>query len=1160
MSRHHRHRHHHRHQRRHLDHRPQAPQVATSTIASILRIHPRFMRSVQLERDIADPSSSRGYILTETAKQAFERITASFQTGSTQRAWRIAGDYGSGKTDFALALARVAAARTNELPKDLHKFAPSQKLLPILATGDQEPLAHTLMRALGHPVRTKPGASPARITSEDILTRIASSVAKARRKGYTGAILIMDELGKNLEFAASHPDQDDIFLLQRLGEEAPRSGNTPLVVVGILHQAVAAYSGSLHSAGKKEWTKIAGRFEEIVYTHHLEQVATLLAATLRVDTARLPQALHDESKAAMRSALSLGLYGASAATALVDMAPQLFPLHPTLIPALVKVMRRFGQNERSLFGFVSSAEPKALQEHAQQPLDAAGHYRLYHLFDYLRNNLLPAIETGSSHTHWGVIDAVLSSARLSSPEQEQVLKTVALLTLLDTPELPATEEVLALAIANSRGLHKNAVVAAIKNLRDRGLLYERGVVNGFCLWPDTSVNLDDTIAKALEATRQEGADFARLCSHVRLEHIVPRQHYVKTGTLRFAQTQLIPASQLDELLQHQPTLDGKGPDLFIRIVLPEDDAQKRQATHTLQAQYRTFNDGLLLAIADPAPTALAAFADRLAWEWVKNNTPALAGDRYAREEVARQLETAERNLHTRLAHVTNLAAAGAGGMTWFNNREHQQLQSGKELLAFLSRECDHIYHSAPKILNELINRHSPSSAAVSARTRLVEAMATAPDKLFLGMDQTKRPAEMALYISILQVGNFHVNTESGPLFVLPNSPRQDTCRLMPVLNQITTTLQNAGIDALVPLPDIFEVLAKPPYGTRRGLIPFIVAIYLATHHQRVALYEDGTYLHHVGGEEFFRLMKEPQFFHLQYCALEGVRSGLFTQLLELMHYEPRDPKAPDLIDLIRPLVVFISREIPEYARRTDSPSARAVAVRRALLETREPVRLIFTALPKACDLDPVGDPPAIDAREFALRLANAIHDLRTAYPKLIDRLGLAICSAFDLGRGLAIDRPILCERASLLERTITEPSLRAFALRLADTKLDHRAWVESTANLLTRKSPERWVDADEAEFYHQLELMAARFRRVEGAHRLGAKYKLNGHACRIALTRTDGTEVDDLIDWDGLKEDSIHTIQAQISEIITQNGRRGLAAAIRALWTKLESAHLDQQK
>src|SRR5262249_9181503 len=124
-----------------------------------------------------------------------------------------------------------------------------------------------------------------------------------------------------------------------------------------------------------------------------------------------------------------------------------------------------------------------------------------------------------------------------------------------------------------------------------------------------------------------------------------------------------------------------------------------------------------------------------------------------------------------------------------------------------------------------------------------------------------------------------------------------------------------------------------------------------------------------------------------------------------------------------------------------------------------------------------------------------------------------------------------------------------FALRLADSNLNARAWAESVANLLAKKSPERWTDMDEAEFYHQLQLSASRFRRVEALYKLGAKRELNGHACRIALTKHDGFELEDLINWGGLNEDAL---TSEISELITRNGRRGFSAAVKALWNHLQ--------
>jgi hypothetical protein len=430
-------------------------------------------------------------------------------------------------------------------------------------------------------------------------------------------------------------------------------------------------------------------------------------------------------------------------------------------------------------------------------------------------------------------------------------------------------------------------------------------------------------------------------------------------------------------------------------------------------------------------------------------------------------------------------------------------------------------------------------------------MACNPDKPALAMDDSKRPPEMALYLSILREGGLHSETENGWGFHLPH-PKKDDCALLPTFKHITQLLQEQGQDALVAVPIIFQGLSKPPFGIREGLQPFLLAIYIATHHQRVALYEDKTYVPEVRGDLFLRLMKEPQCFHLQYCELDSVRTDVFAQLLRLLAINPRDTEKTDLIDLLRPLTVFISREIPEYARKTNTFSAMAVAVRRALLEAREPTKLVFSMLPEACGLPPIKQGGLTSPEEFASRLRTALHEIRNAYPTLITRLGIAIASAFDLELPLKISRSIIAGRAAQLSAVITEPTLKAFTNRLADLVLDDRAWVESIGNLLARKSCERWLDLDETEFHHQLEIASGRFRRTELAL-IGTTQKLNGHACRLAITKSDGTEVDDLINWEGMDESKIRPVQGEVREILSKHGRHGLAAITRAIWAELDS-------
>jgi hypothetical protein len=80
-------------------------------------------------------------------------------------------------------------------------------------------LGITVLRALG--IRTPNGSRP---STNEVLARTTKAISIARNKGFKGVLLVLDELGKNLEFAVQNREADDIFLLQRLAEEAAHSG------------------------------------------------------------------------------------------------------------------------------------------------------------------------------------------------------------------------------------------------------------------------------------------------------------------------------------------------------------------------------------------------------------------------------------------------------------------------------------------------------------------------------------------------------------------------------------------------------------------------------------------------------------------------------------------------------------------------------------------------------------------------------------------------------------------------------------------------------------------------------------------------------------------------------------------------------------------------
>ena len=201
------------------------------------------------------------------------------------------------------------------------------RFLPILLTGSREPLAVALARAL-HRVLSEQfdGRSKSRVlenlgqtladskpvSDQDALRLLLDANSELISKGKAnGLLLILDELGKFLEFAALHPDRQDIFLLQQLAEASTRSGREPLFTVGLLHQGFNAYADQLSQSAQKEWEKVAGRFEEILFDQPLDQVTHLIRAALNVSEKLRPRGIDARSRNLMRGASDLGCYGAA---------------------------------------------------------------------------------------------------------------------------------------------------------------------------------------------------------------------------------------------------------------------------------------------------------------------------------------------------------------------------------------------------------------------------------------------------------------------------------------------------------------------------------------------------------------------------------------------------------------------------------------------------------------------------------------------------------------------------------------------------------------------------------------------------------------------------------------------------------------------------------
>ena len=203
-------------------------------------------------------------------------------------------------------------------------------------------------------------------TAEWTDTRIVSVLADAAHRdpcSNGGLILFIDEMGKFLESAAGQGS--DIYLFQQLAEAASRS-HQRLLIIGVLHQAFEEYANRLSREMRDEWSKIQGRFIDLAVNTAGEEQIELLSRAIESN-----HHLSEPDELAAAVAEEVRRQRPAASKYLGTTLEACWPLHPVVACLLGPISRRrFGQNQRSIFGFLNSIEPYGFQDFLRQATDS----------------------------------------------------------------------------------------------------------------------------------------------------------------------------------------------------------------------------------------------------------------------------------------------------------------------------------------------------------------------------------------------------------------------------------------------------------------------------------------------------------------------------------------------------------------------------------------------------------------------------------------------------------------------------------------------------------------------------------------------------------------------------------------------------------------------
>ena len=509
-----------------------------------VRIARRFLRSIRIDTDLGEANALDGFICPQSSADVLLTI-ARHVSENRQGAFTWTGPYGSGKSSLVVALSallngnaglqkQAAKVFGQKLTKSILDSLPTGskgwRVLPVVGRRD------TPVNVIGDAVKKAGLVSrlPRGGWNERNLISALTKAAASKPKTHGGLILFVDEMGKFLEAAAQ--DGSDIYILQELAEAASRS-NGRLIIINVLHQAFEEYAHRLSHEMRDEWAKIQGRFIDLVVDTTGEEQIDLISRAIESD--------HHLKKPGKLSTVVANLARrerSGNARQLASMLENCWPLHPVVASLLGPISRRrFGQNQRSIFGFLNSSEPHGFQDYLHNS-DGKAMYGPDQLWDYLRANLEPSILASPDGHRWALATEALERCESIGGDALQIrlLKTIAVVDLFK--ERSGLVANLKLLHSCFPGISIQKIKDALSRLNKWSFTIFKKFLDAHAIYAGSDFDIDKALQIALDEI--DDVDFDLLKTLAGLQPVLAKRHYHKTGAMRWFDVNIVPVNEI----------------------------------------------------------------------------------------------------------------------------------------------------------------------------------------------------------------------------------------------------------------------------------------------------------------------------------------------------------------------------------------------------------------------------------------------------------------------------------------------------------------------------------------------------------------------------------------------------------------------------------------
>lgn len=648
------------------------------------------------------------------------------------------------------------------------------------------------------------------LTNMDVV-KLYQAVAHALKEQthYRGITVIFDEFSKFLEANLDKSKMLNFKIIQDMAEAATRSGDTQLHFTCITHKEILDYSSS------DSFKTVEGRFRKLRFVASSEQSYELISNAL------IKQPTYHEFKDRYAKAFEAVSTDSARLNIFRDLPEEkylqklvygCFPLTPLTAYALLHISELVGQNERTLFTFLTQKDTYSLRTFLEQEKEGFCVMTVEYIYGYFEELFKKEVFNAKIHSIWTKTDAALR--QIKDEAQSNILKAIAIIQMIEDEQIKAIPA----HIKATLMMPEEVFAPAVKTLQKKRILSQKDS-SEYVLLTANGVDIQNAVDSYVKTKLPRINECEVLERAYDLGFVLPRAYNDDYGMTRCFKKIYMDASvfiqyQTSKQLLDEYPFDG----LVIHIV-----CRQEALLPNVMDKLRTFVEAPQIVLC----VSRLAFNHELLLKQYEAATKLLEtqetnGDPHYKEELEVHLEDLRRRIQSL---VDEMYAPSSVNSSFANHKGELLVRHQVDLNKAISSICTECYDKTPVVNNEMVNKRKLNTQNTKARDLVVDWILRDSEEAEIPCIPGYGP-EVSIFKSAFQYKGLHKST------------KPDDAGLNEVLTIISRFIAGCAKEH-GNFVELYETLTAMPYGMRTGIIPLYIAYAMRPYKQSIILYFKG---------------------------------------------------------------------------------------------------------------------------------------------------------------------------------------------------------------------------------------------------------------------------------------------------------------------------------